>query len=348
MAGNGIRAIDCDVHPTVADSNALLPYLEPYWRDSVEERGVGSLESSAYPPNAPLTARPDFRGANGYAATNVNDLAAPGARPLAGRLRDPELPLRRAARLQRGHGTRLRPCAERLDREGMARPRSAPARLDHRADAERRVRGRRDRALRRRQALRAGDGAVHAGGAARAAASLADFRGGREAWPADRHPCGLELPQSGDLARLALALCRGLHQPGAGLSGAGREPDHRGRVRQIPEAEGGADRVGRDLAAGVPVALLEILARRAHRDSVGRPLAVRDRARQFPPHHPALRRPLRSGRRGTHHRPFPFGRYAAVFLRFSALAVRRRRADAEGHPGRIAAQDTGGESPRDV
>ena len=58
-----------------------------------------------------------------------------------------------------------------------------------------------------------------------------------------------------------------------GFQTPGREPDHRGRVRQISEAQGGADRVRRDLAAGLPVALLEILARRAHRDALGRPLA---------------------------------------------------------------------------
>jgi predicted TIM-barrel fold metal-dependent hydrolase len=71
-----IKAIDCDVHPTVPDIRVLLPHLEEYWRDSVEERGIGSLESSSYPPNAPLTARPDFRGQNGYAATNVSELSS--------------------------------------------------------------------------------------------------------------------------------------------------------------------------------------------------------------------------------------------------------------------------------
>src|SRR4051795_13028821 len=71
-----IRAIDCDVHPGVENIRQLLPHLEPYWRDSVEERGIGSLESASYPPNAPLTARPDFRGKNGYAATSAGELAA--------------------------------------------------------------------------------------------------------------------------------------------------------------------------------------------------------------------------------------------------------------------------------
>src|ERR1044071_8208623 len=71
-----IKPIDCDVHPSITDIRQLLPYLEDYWRDSVEERGIGSLESSSYPPNAPITARPDFRGKNGYAATSAEELGA--------------------------------------------------------------------------------------------------------------------------------------------------------------------------------------------------------------------------------------------------------------------------------
>ena len=37
---------------------------------------MGSLEFAAYPPNAPITARPDFRGENGYAATDAAQLTA--------------------------------------------------------------------------------------------------------------------------------------------------------------------------------------------------------------------------------------------------------------------------------
>src|SRR5437879_13533644 len=76
MRADTITAIDCDVHPAVADIKQLLPHLEPYWRDSVAERGIGSLETAAYPPNAPLTARPDFRGQSGYAATSAAELSA--------------------------------------------------------------------------------------------------------------------------------------------------------------------------------------------------------------------------------------------------------------------------------
>ena len=40
-----------------------------------EERGIDSLETVAYPPNAPLTSRPEWRGKNGRAATEVAQLA---------------------------------------------------------------------------------------------------------------------------------------------------------------------------------------------------------------------------------------------------------------------------------
>jgi predicted TIM-barrel fold metal-dependent hydrolase len=70
------NAIDCDVHPAVPDMRSLLPYLEEYWRDTVEQRGIASLECLSYPPNAPITARPEWRGKGGLAATEVGELTA--------------------------------------------------------------------------------------------------------------------------------------------------------------------------------------------------------------------------------------------------------------------------------
>src|ERR1700737_2709528 len=55
---------------------ALLPYLDDFWRATVEERGINSLETVTYPPNAPLTSRPQFRDRNGRAATAAPELAA--------------------------------------------------------------------------------------------------------------------------------------------------------------------------------------------------------------------------------------------------------------------------------
>jgi uncharacterized protein len=71
-----LRAVDCDVHPTVPDIKALLPFLDEYWRDSVEERGISSLDSANYPPRAPISARPEWRGRNGLAATELSQFQA--------------------------------------------------------------------------------------------------------------------------------------------------------------------------------------------------------------------------------------------------------------------------------
>jgi hypothetical protein len=49
---------------------ALMPYLEDFWRDSVEDRGIDSLESISYPPNAPISARSDFRVPPPYPPTS--------------------------------------------------------------------------------------------------------------------------------------------------------------------------------------------------------------------------------------------------------------------------------------
>jgi uncharacterized protein len=64
--------IDCDIHPVVPGLAALLPYLEDHWRETVVQRGIHELTSIAYPENAPLTSRPDFRPANGKAGTDLD------------------------------------------------------------------------------------------------------------------------------------------------------------------------------------------------------------------------------------------------------------------------------------
>ena len=66
--------IDCDVHVNVPSMQALLPHLDEYWRDSVVDRGMNSLDSISYPPNAPLTARADWRGKGGEPANTLDAL----------------------------------------------------------------------------------------------------------------------------------------------------------------------------------------------------------------------------------------------------------------------------------
>ena len=70
------RAIDCDVHPVVPKLEALFPYLDPFWRESFVERGIPSFEANTYPPNAPLSARPELRGSNGRAGSDLAQLTA--------------------------------------------------------------------------------------------------------------------------------------------------------------------------------------------------------------------------------------------------------------------------------
>ena len=69
-------AIDCDVHPTVPNLKALFPYFDQFWRDSFVERGIPGFEANTYPPNVPLSARPEWKNKSGRAATDVSELAA--------------------------------------------------------------------------------------------------------------------------------------------------------------------------------------------------------------------------------------------------------------------------------
>ena len=85
-------------------------------------------------------------------------------------LRHLQSALRRADGVFRGHAGRVLPRAERLAGQGMARQGCAAARLDRDPDPERGEIGRRDRALRQGQALRAGADAGHGRHAARASA----------------------------------------------------------------------------------------------------------------------------------------------------------------------------------
>jgi hypothetical protein len=67
--------IDCDIHPAAPGIAALSPFLDEYWRDQFVNRHIERMPFtlSSYPPNAPLTARPDWRPTKGAPAA---DLAA--------------------------------------------------------------------------------------------------------------------------------------------------------------------------------------------------------------------------------------------------------------------------------
>ncbi len=65
MSDNLTGAIDCDVHPALANTDVLLPYLDDYWREMVQIRTVENLDLTSYPPAVPLAGRPDWRPQQG-------------------------------------------------------------------------------------------------------------------------------------------------------------------------------------------------------------------------------------------------------------------------------------------
>ena len=69
-----IGPIDCDLHPAPPAMAQLLPYLEDHWRDTIVARGIDGLDLAAYPPGAPISARPDWRGPDGVAAADAATL----------------------------------------------------------------------------------------------------------------------------------------------------------------------------------------------------------------------------------------------------------------------------------
>ena len=53
--------IDCDIHPSVPDIKTLLPYMSEFWQESFVLRGLDGFDMMSYPPNAPISSRPDWR-----------------------------------------------------------------------------------------------------------------------------------------------------------------------------------------------------------------------------------------------------------------------------------------------
>ena len=43
------NVIDCDIHPTVPSLDALLPYMNEHWKDTIVQRGVHELETISTP-----------------------------------------------------------------------------------------------------------------------------------------------------------------------------------------------------------------------------------------------------------------------------------------------------------
>lgn len=64
--------IDCDLHHPNPTVEQLLPHLEPVWRDLLTSRGIAQFDTIAYPPNAPLSCRPDWRQGDGTPSSDAS------------------------------------------------------------------------------------------------------------------------------------------------------------------------------------------------------------------------------------------------------------------------------------
>src|SRR5262245_14260857 len=67
-------AIDCDLHPSVPSTKALLPYFDDYWRDAILSRGIDrlNLDIPSYPPGTDFACRSDWRPKQGAPASDLD------------------------------------------------------------------------------------------------------------------------------------------------------------------------------------------------------------------------------------------------------------------------------------
>ena len=200
------------------------------WRSAASARS----NPSSYPPNAPITARPDFRGKNGYAAT---DRRASSRAQVFDRWGASNAILNCLYGVQLVYNEDMARAFHRalndwiakewLDRDPRLRASIVVPMQNVEYAVDEIERCAKDRRFVQVMVL----------------AMQETPLGRRHHWPifaaAERHglPIGIHAGSNYRNPVTSLGwptlLRRGLHQPGAGLSEPGDEPDHRGRVRQV-------------------------------------------------------------------------------------------------------------------
>ena len=183
-------AIDCDIHPALPSMQVLVPYLDEYWRSHILMRGLerDNYTASAFPPNAPINCRPDWKPAKGAGGTDLDLLRSQALDAFGTRYAICNvLHGAQAVFSEDLSAAMCRAINDWLAAEWLAKDDTA-ARLDRRADAQPGTRREGDRAGGRRSALRAGAGVGDGRTAAGPPHPLADLPRRRTAGPADRHP----------------------------------------------------------------------------------------------------------------------------------------------------------------
>jgi uncharacterized protein len=79
--------VDCDLHPAMPSAKALLPYLDAYWRDQLVDRHIDrfAFTLTSYPPNSPLSARPDWRQPDGAPGGDIDMIRRQALDPFGSR-----------------------------------------------------------------------------------------------------------------------------------------------------------------------------------------------------------------------------------------------------------------------
>ena len=239
-------AIDCDLHPGMPSVPALLPYLDDYWRDQLANRHIDKLPFtlSSYPLSSPLSARPDWRAASGSPGGDLDAIRRQALDPFRVRYAICN-PLHGAVALF-NEDMAAALCAaindwmarELLDREPRLRALIlVPAQSPELAVREI-ARMAPDRRFVQVLLLAMGETPL----------------GRRAHWPiyaaAETHElvigihAGSTYRGGADIFGLDLLPRGGLRGAIGGLRDAVAEPRRRGRVPEIPQSQGGADRVG--------------------------------------------------------------------------------------------------------
>jgi predicted TIM-barrel fold metal-dependent hydrolase len=79
--------VDCDVHPAMPSAKALLPYLDPFWAEQLVDRHIdrSPFTLTSYPPNSPLSARPDWRQQDGAPGGDLDTIRRQALDPFGSR-----------------------------------------------------------------------------------------------------------------------------------------------------------------------------------------------------------------------------------------------------------------------